>query len=236
MQALKKIFFNTIIALALLLPMGAAAQNLASSVNTYSPYSMYGMGELAVKGNTIQRALGGVGVAMWSNTMANALNPAAFAITPQQAFLFNFGLEGGHFRNKQTKYGATNRTVETAYNSINIHDIAFQMPLAKGLGLGFSLTPYSHVGYNMYNDDTSSDIVGTVGNVRYNYMGDGDVTEVKAGIGWMPFSGFSIGVAAIYYWGNIERSYSASPQVITGSGEFSTTTGIDTYDVSRFKA
>ena len=236
MQALKKIFFNTIIALALLLPMGAAAQNLASSVNTYSPYSMYGMGELAVKGNTIQRALGGVGVAMWSNTMANALNPAAFAITPQQAFLFNFGLEGGHFRNKQTKYGATNRTVETAYNSINIHDIAFQMPLAKGLGLGFSLTPYSHVGYNMYNDDTSSDIVGTVGNVRYNYMGDGDVTEVKAGIGWMPFSGFSIGVAAIYYWGNIERSYSASPQVITGSGEFSTTTGVDTYDVSRFKA
>ena len=106
--------------------MGAAAQTLASSVNTYSPYSMYGMGELAVKGNTIQRALGGVGVAMWSNTMANALNPAAFAITPQQAFLFNFGLEGGHFRNKQTKYGATNRTVETAYNSINIHDIAFR--------------------------------------------------------------------------------------------------------------
>lgn len=236
MQTLKKVFFNIILAAVLLLPMGASAQVLASSVNTYSPYSMYGMGELAVKGNTIQRALGGIGVAMWSNTMVNVMNPAAFGITPRQAFLFNFGVEGSHFRNEQTKFGETHRNVETAYNSINIHDIAFQMPLAKGLGLGFSLTPYSSVGYNMYSDDTSSDITGAVGNVRYNYLGDGDVTEVKAGIGWMPFSGFSVGVAAIYYWGNIERSYSASPQVITGSGEYSTTTGIDTYDVSRIKA
>lgn len=236
MQTLKKGFFNFIIAVVLLLPMGASAQTLASSVNTYSPYSMYGLGELAVKGNTIQRSMGGIGVAMWSNNMANVMNPAAFGITPQQSFLFNFGIEGSHFRNKQDKFGTTTRTIETAYNSVNIHDIAFQMPLAKGLGLGFSLTPYSNVGYNMYNDDTSSSITGSVGNVRYTYYGEGDVTEVKAGIGWVPFPGFSVGVAAIYYWGNIARNYSASPQVITGSGEYSVTTGKDTYDVSNVKA
>lgn len=207
---------------------------LASSVNTYSPYSMYGMGELSTKGNVIQRSMGGMGIAMWTNNMVNVLNPAAYALTPQKSFLFNFGLEGAHYRNNQTKYGTGNK-VETAYNSINIHDIAFQMPLAKNLGFGFSLTPYSSVGYNMYGDDLSQDVAGNVGSVSYQYKGDGDVTEVKVGAGWKPFNKLAIGIAAIYYWGNIKRSYETQVKNITGSGTYSSTLGIDTYDVSRIK-
>ncbi len=237
MQVLKTKFFRLIIAIVLLLPMGAAAQTLVNSVNTYSPYSMYGMGELATQGNAIQRSMGGVGVAMFSTNMVNMLNPAAYGFTPRQSFVFNFGIEAGHYRNKQAKYGATTTDVETAYNSVNIHDIAFQMPLAKGLGLGFSLTPYSNVGYSMYNDDLSSGIAGNVGRVRYQYYGDGDVTDVKIGIGWSPTRKFSVGAAMIYYWGNISRSYNAMvSNVITGSGEYSSTVGTDTYDVSKIKA
>lgn len=214
--------------------MGAKAQTLVSSVNTYSPYSMYGMGELTTKGNVIQRSMGGMGIAMWTNNMVNVLNPAAFALTPQKSFLFNFGMEGGHFRNSQTKYGANN-SIETAYNTVNIHDIAFQMPLAKNLGFGFSLTPYSNVGYTMYGDDLSQDIAGNIGRVSYEYMGDGDVTEVKFGVGWKPVNSVAVGVSAIYYWGNIERSYETQVKNITGNGSFSSTLGVDTYDVSRFK-
>ncbi len=41
----------------------------------------------------------------------------------------------------------------------------------------------------------------------------------------------------LYYWGDIKRNYNAVPMdVITGSGEYSSTTGIDTYDVSKIKA
>ena len=234
MQVLKTNVFRTIIAILLLLPASAAAQMLANSVNTYSPSSMYGLGELSSKGNVVQRSMGGIGVAMWTNNMVNVMNPAAYALTPQQSFLFNFGMEGAHFRNEQTKYG-TDKKIETAYNTVNIHDIAFQMPLAKNLGLGFSLTPYSSVGYNMYGDDLSQDIAGNVGRVRYQYLGDGDVTEVKAGLGWKPVNSVAIGVAAIYYWGNIERSYETKVSNITGDGAYSSTLGVDTYDVSRFK-
>ena len=217
--------------------MGAAAQNLQSSVNTYSPYSMYGMGELATQGNAIQRAMGGVGVAMYSTNMTNMLNPAAYGFTPRQSFLFNFGIEAGHYRNSQAKFGTSASEVKTAYNSVNIHDIAFQMPLAKGLGLGFSLSPYSDVGYSMYNDDLSSGVAGNVGRVRYQYYGDGNVTDVKVGLGWAPFKKFSVGVSMIYYWGSISRSYNAMvSDVITGSGEYSSTVGTDTYDVSKIKA
>lgn len=217
--------------------MGAAAQTLASSVNTYSPYSMYGMGELATPGNAIQRSMGGIGVAMFSNNMTNMMNPAAFGFTPRQSFLFNFGIDAGHYRNNQPKYGTTTTEIKTAYNSVNIHEVSFQMPLAKGLGLGFGLSPYSSVGYSMYNDDLTPSIAGNVGRVRYQYYGDGDVTDVKIGIGWAPFTKFSVGVSMIYYWGNIDRSYNAMvSDVITGSGDFSSTVGTDTYDVSKIKA
>ena len=216
----------------------AAAQTLTSSINTFSPYSMYGLGELATPGTTSMRSMGGVGVAMRSNNMVNVLNPAAYSQTPQKSFLFEFGIEAGHFRNSQTKYGTSQTTTSrTAYNSINFHEIAFQMPLAKGLGFGFNLTPYSNVGYKMHSDDMSSGIGGNLGRVQYQYYGDGDVTEIKAGLGWTPFKNFSIGAAIQYYWGNITRNYKAVPtDIITGSGQYSTTTGIDTYDVSRIKA
>ena len=235
MQKLNKKIFNVIIAVVMLLPVTAMAQTLTSSVNTYSPYSMYGLGELSTQGTAIQRSMGGVGVAMYSSNQVNVLNPAAYGFTPRQSFLFNFGIEGGHYRNEQTKYGETTSNVKTAYNSANIHDIAFQMPLGKGVGLGFSLTPYSNVGYSMYRDDMS--IAGNMGSVRYEYFGEGDISEVKLGVGWAPVKKFSMGVSMIYYWGNINRSYKTLPSnIITGSGEYSTTTGVDTYDVSRVKA
>lgn len=221
----------------MLSPMVVSAQNFSSSVNTYSPYSMYGLGELATPGDAATRSMGGVGVAMFSMGRVNLLNPAAYANVGRKSFLFHFGVDAGHYRNSQNKYSDNAQsTVKTAYNTVNFHDIAFQMPLAKNIGLGFSLTPYSNVGYNMYSDDYSSDIAGTVGRIRYQYKGEGDVTEVKLGVGWRPTTKFAIGVAALYYWGNIKRTYISTPMnIITGSGTYSNTRGVDTYNVSRFK-
>lgn len=237
MQKIRKQFYKAIIAVALLLPMGASAQNLTSSVNTYSPYSMYGLGELTTPGNVAMRSMGGVGVAMLSTNMVNMLNPAACGNMNRKSFIFNFGIDAGHYRNSQNKYGSGSVTKsQTAYNSINIREIAFQMPLAKNVGFGFSLTPYSNVGYNMFSSDISPDIMGNVGRVQYRYYGDGDITEVKAGVGWRPFKKLAIGAAVRYYWGTINRNYKTIPtDIITGSGEYSNTTGIDIYDVSNVK-
>lgn len=217
--------------------MGVMAQIHENSINTYSPYSMYGLGELSTPGNVAMRSMGGVGVAMYSQSMVNMLNPAGYGNVAQQSFIFNFGLDAGHYRNQQTKYGASSTSdVKTAYNSVNFHDIAFQFPLAKGVGVGFSLSPYSNVGYNMYNDELSQSITGNLGRARYQYSGEGDVTQVKFGVGWRPVKKFSVGVAMLYYWGDIERHYRAiTESVITGSGIYSNTTGIDTYDVSKIK-
>lgn len=224
-------------ALIFVMPSESSAQNFSSSINTYSPYSMYGLGEIATPGNSAMRSMGGVGVAMFSPGMVNLLNPAAYGNMNRKTFLFDFGVDAGHYRNSQTKYASgSTSSVKTAYNSVSFHEIAFQMPLAKNLGFGFSLTPYSSVGYKMYKNDMSNDIIGNVGRVLYQYDGEGDITEVKAGAGWRPWKKLSIGVAMLYYWGDITRNYTSQvANIITGSGAYSTTTGVDTYSVSRLK-
>ena len=97
----------SLLALIFVMPMGASAQNFSSSINTYSPYSMYGLGELATPGNAAMRAMGGVGVGMMSYTMVNMLNPAAYCNVARKTFIFNFSVDAGHYRNSQMKY-ATN--------------------------------------------------------------------------------------------------------------------------------
>ncbi len=223
--------------LAVLLPCVAEAQT--SSVNAYSPYSMYGPGELLTPGSVQMRSMGGVGIGVRSSGQVNTLNPAAASAAPRKSFLFDLSLDGTHYRNNQMKYngeGAASHKAKTAYNTGNIHNISMMFPLAKSLGMMVSVSPYSSVGYKMSITDQNEDNWADIGRVVYDYLGDGDITEVKAAIGWTPWNRFSIGVAAKYFWGNIERNYTTSiPNVITGSGSYASTKGIDRYQVHNFK-
>ena len=181
----KNTLIKLVVIAAVMIPYASAAQT--SSINAFSPYTMYGIGEQNTPGTLPMRSMGGVGVAMRSSGVVNLLNPAAFSAAPQKSFLFNFGLEGQNYYNSQKVDGMSK---STAYNTFNFHDIAFQLPLAKKLGLGFSLTPYSSVGYRTkytHDYDPSDPVWGNVGRAQYVYQGEGDVTEVKVGLGWEPF-------------------------------------------------
>lgn len=229
----KKTRIKLVVAAAALIPAAVSAQT--SSINAFSPYTMYGIGELNTPGTLPTRSMGGVGVAMRSAGTINLLNPAAYSAAPQKSFLFDFGLEGQNYYNSQRLDGVAKKT---AYNTFNFHDIAFQMPLARKLGLGFSLTPYSSVGYRIKGDHAfapDDPVWGNVGRVQYVYEGEGDVTEVKVGLGWEPFKNFSVGIAAQYYWGDIDRNYTMSPTPITGDGDFLPISGQENYSVSSVK-
>ncbi len=235
----KNILVRLAVVVAVCLPAAAGAQT--SSVNAFSPYTMYGIGELNTPGTLPMRSMGGVGVAVRKVGDINLLNPASYSIAPQKSFLFDFGVEGQNFYNSQFVSDEANGLSEkhTAYNTFNVRDIALQFPLAKKLGLGFSLTPYSSVGYRMRYDHPFSDddpVWGNVGSVQYNYQGEGDVTEVKLGIGWEVFKNFSIGAAVQYYWGDIDRDYVSTTASITGTeNAYSSIVGNDSYSVSSFK-
>lgn len=217
--------------LSVILPAAASAQT--SSINAFSPYSMYGIGELNTPGALPARSMGGAGVAVRSMSGVNLLNPAAYSVTLRKSVLFNFGLEGENYYNSQRKSDGS--LAKTSYNTFNFHDIALQIPIAKGLGLGFSLTPYSSVGYRVSRLEENDQVWGDVGRVKYAHEGDGDITEVKVGLGWEIFKDFSIGVAAQYYWGDIDRSFNTTIVPYVGEGTFTAAMGTTNYSVSRIK-
>ena len=237
MQIRDRVIGLVLAVVALLLPLGVEAQT--SSVNAYSPYSMYGPGELQTPGTVQARSMGGVGIGMRALGQINMLNPASASIAPTKSFLFDVGFDATHFRNSQPKYdaaGAYSHKARTAYNTVNIHSLAMTFPIAKNLGAVFSIAPYSSVGYNVKATDEQQNNWADIGRVRYGHNGDGDISEVKLAVGWAPWQRFSIGIAVRYFWGNIERNYTAVvADVVTGSGTYSSTVGVDRYTVSNFK-
>ncbi len=230
---------QVVVAVVALLWAGEVSAQGGAAVTAYSPYTMFGIGELQMIGTTQMRSMGGVGVAWRSTQMPSLVNPAGYSATMRNSFLFEVGIEGNFLQNTQRQYdanGIQTGVAKNGKNSANIHEIAVQFPLAKGLGMGLSLMPYSSVGYKMSFLDQGNEIAGNVGAASYNYSGDGDVTEVKLGIGWEPFKNFSFGAAAKYYWGKITHNYtSAVDNNIVGVGSFLSVIGEDEYAISNFK-
>ncbi|MBR4969121.1 MAG: hypothetical protein IKY57_03075 [Alistipes sp.] len=229
--------FAVVLAAAVFGVLQASAQG-GAAVSAYSPYTMFGIGELHTIGTAQSRAMAGVGVAWRSSQMPSLANPAGYSATLQKSFLFNVGAEGNFLQNAQRRYDASGNytTSKNGKFSGNIHEIAVQFPLAKRLGMGLSLMPYSSVGYKMSFLENGSDILGNVGSASYTYSGDGDVTEVKLGVGWEPFKNFSFGIAAKYYWGKITHNYmSAIDNSFVGNGSYLSVVGEDEYAISNFK-
>ena len=238
MQRGYKSILGLIVALVVvLLPLVAEAQT--SSINAYSPYSMYGPGELLTPGNVQMRSMGGIGIGLRATNQVNTQNPAAASSVPRKSFLFDVSVDGTHYRNNQLKFdasGAESGKAKTAYNTANIHNISLAFPLVKGMGATLSVSPYSSVGYKMSITDQNNDNWADIGRVVYGYLGEGDITEVKLAVAWAPWNNLSIGVAAKYFWGTIDRTYTTSiPNVITGVGNYASTKGTDKFTVNNFK-
>ncbi len=217
-----------VVAACAMVPSALLAQSFGS-INTYSPYTMYGLGELQTQGSLASRSMGGIGVALSSATDVNILNPASYSSTFRKSMLFSFGTEGTNTFNTQKYNGST---LNNSYASFNFHDISMLFPLAEKAGMSLSVSPYSSVGYKI----TSSENVTDVGYLSYVYEGGGDITQVNLGAGWEPIKNLSIGASATYYWGVLSRSFTMSPYVVTGYGPYNSTTGVTSYTVSKIMA
>ncbi|MBQ2413718.1 MAG: hypothetical protein II315_02200 [Rikenellaceae bacterium] len=206
-------------------PAALNAQEI--SLNAFSPYTMYGVGELHTPGTVAQRSMGGVGVAMQSNLVHNPLNPAALGNMMQQSFIFNFGLEGQNFYAKQGD-------AKTSFNSFNVRDIAIQFPITKRLAMSASVTPYSSVGYRILTEEKNPDVLADIGYVDYYYTGEGSITEAKLAMGWEPFKRFYIGASAMFYVGDIDRFNTTRITALTaGQGTFSSASKLNNLSASR---
>ncbi len=206
-----------------------------SSLGTYSPYTMYGLGNLNRSPLSAFAAMGGAslgfrngGFDTTGEIRLNVSNPASLSGLVPRSFIFDVGLAG---TNQYLSQRSTDGLLRTSFNTFNFNNITIALPIADRVGFAASVSPYSEVGYKVHTVDES--YLADLGVVHYYYNGEGDVTEAKAAVGWEPFKNFSIGAEVNYLWGYIDRKYSAQIIPYTGTGKYNNVTATTNEKVAR---
>ena len=164
----------------------------------YSPYSIYGIGDISQEGSAFNKSMGGVGLATRNRRFINYMNPAAVTARDSLSFMADFGLQQS---NKVYRQG----DLRSAHNTFNIYNFVMSFPIYRSSAFMVGITPFSDVGYDFSSIETDQNIIGNTGNISYDSYGTGSVYQVFAGAGVTLWKRLSLGAEAIYYFGNIDK-------------------------------
>lgn len=193
------------------------AFSLSAQNSTNSPYTRYGYGELANRSFGAGRSMGGVGIGLRSSKQINPMNPASYTSMDSLTFLFDFGASA------QLSWYDDGTTKQNDVNG-NVEYMAMQFPLHRQIAMSVGLLPYTHVGYNFNNVNTS-------GEQAYQeiFTGTGGLNQLYAGLSidiWK--KRLSVGTNVNYLFGSIKH------QAVTnyGSSNLTNVTSIKEYKFS----
>ena len=184
--------------LAVFLVIGVCVHAQDGTYGAYSPYSIYGLGDLSKEGTAYNKSMGGVGIANRNNRFINIQNPAAVTARDSLAFMADFGLVQGN-----TVYSQGDR--KSAHNTFNIYDFVMTFPIYRSSAFKVGITPYSDMGYDFSSVETNPEIIGNTGNITYDSYGSGSVYQAFFGAGVTFWKRLSVGADMIYYFGNLDK-------------------------------
>jgi len=182
----------------------ALATAAMAQSSTESPYSQFGMGVLADKGGSYNKAMNGLGIALHQSNGVNPTNPASYSSIDSLTFLFDMGMSGqfSNFKEGNLSKNAQTASFDYAYGAFR---------LFKNVGMAFGIRPFSNVGYSYYNTSTiatDANEVSASTTTTNTYSGEGGLHEIFLGIGVRPFRYLSLGVEGGYLWGTTTRTIS----------------------------
>lgn len=180
-----------------------AAQS-GEAYGSYSPYSIFGIGDISKEGTAFNRSMGGVGIATRNKRFVNYMNPAAVTARDSLSFMADFGL---HQKNTVFSQNLDGNRLKSASNTFNIYDLVMSFPIYRSSAFMLGITPFSDLGYDFSHKETDQDIVGNVGNVTHSYYGEGSVYQAFVGAGATFWKRLSVGAEAIYYFGSLDKVY-----------------------------
>ena len=182
----------------LMVPFVASAQT-DGTYSGYSPYSVYGIGQIHSSGTAWNRSMGGVGVAARNKRFINIMNPASITARDSLSFMTDFGLTSKFTLFTQEGKAALN-------NTVNIEDFVLSFPLWNHTAMMVGVTPLSDVGYQI----TSSNIDLYTTRNTFVSSGNGGVYQVFAAFAGTLWNRLSLGVQGMYVFGNINKSATQS--------------------------
>lgn len=183
----------------LCLVFSAEAQDLA--YNTYSPYTVFGIGDISKQGSAFNKGMGGVGIATRDKRNLNYLNPASLTARDEKSFMADFTLAQGN------RYYAQG-DLKSCNNTFNISSFAISFPVYKSLAMCAGFTPYSDLGYSISDHLSDPELIGRIGNVKSYADGEGGLSSIFLSGGFNVFKGMYAGVEVSHLFGKMQKSYS----------------------------
>jgi len=199
-KSIVRIFF-VVTFLSLCIVSGAQTGNAYGS---YSPYTVFGIGDLHKEGTAFNKSMGGVGIASRNRRFINYMNPAAVTAMDSCSFMADFGLTEN---NKVFTQNAGGNKLKSGNNTFNISDFVLSFPIYRSSAFMVGISPFSSVGYDYTSYGTDKDIIGVTGNYNRTYYGEGSVYQLFAGAGVTFWKRFSVGAEMIYYFGTLDKAF-----------------------------
>ena len=188
------------------------------AAGTYTPYSIYGVGDLSQPGSAYSKTMGGAGVALRNNRYLNLTNPAAVTARDTLAFMADFSLYSDNKMFQQ-------QGIKSASNTFNINDLAMSFPIWRSSAMMVGIMPYSDTGFGYSFDYTDPMLIGQTGNITYSATGTGSLYKAFAAAGVTFFKRLSLGVQWNYIFGAIDKVYSTSFNDASYNGILNGTSG-----------
>jgi len=164
---------------------------------TVSPYSFFGIGDLKNVSTVENQMMGGIGVYA-DSIHINLTNPAAYGELGLDV-MDRVGLVTytAGVSNKQYQLKSYSEEEKSSITSLDYLALGFS--LGKGLGMGFGIMPYSSVGYNLVDEQTS-----TSGSLVNIYTGEGGLNRVFYSVGYEVYKNVKIGATINYSFGSLD--------------------------------
>lgn len=198
--------------LLLMMPFWTAKAQTDGTYTGFSPYSVFGVGNLHQSGTAWNQGMGGVGIAARNNRFVNIMNPASVTARDSLSFMADFGL-GGRI---SVFHEGTKKNTSTVFN---VDDFVISFPMWHNTAFMMGVRPVSDVGYKI----SASEINADSGKQTFISAGNGGIYQVFAAAGIVLWDRLSLGVQANYNFGNINKkaalSYSDASYRSSNSGD-----------------
>jgi len=172
--------------------------NIKGQVNTYSPYSSFGLGQLYNCNSIANMSMGGLSTSVSDHYAINYINPATYSYLNQTSF--ELGFRSSFFNLSQDNLHQKNFIS-------SLSNIGLGFPISQRIGFVVGLLPYSSVGYNVTSQVLTDDEIGPV---DYNYSGSGGLNKLTVGASWelqkTDNMNISVGSNWNYFFGSINKT------------------------------
>ncbi|MDR3287631.1 MAG: hypothetical protein LBT27_09340 [Prevotellaceae bacterium] len=193
--------FIVLVTMSILSTNIALAQRDGDAFRTYSPYTLYGIGDMYRPGSVANKAMGGLTYGVRDPLGINSYNPAALSIQDSLVVMLDFAAGSKNTYSKSL-------TSKTSANAFYFDYVDFSLRIAPGLTINVGLSPVSDIGYDIERKESDPYLIYQKGDIKYSYAGEGGINQLHWGAGYKLFSKFSVGVNMHYYFGSINRYYS----------------------------